>query len=98
MGRVSREGMDELSGFLKQRLGESAGGPEADALSEPVRRTVRHALAGVEAYLAAVEAGTISDPSMHAYAGELWDRLQHIAGAWPNASEGDSPQALSAAR
>ncbi|MFF7633460.1 hypothetical protein ACFZB9_09955 [Kitasatospora sp. NPDC008050] len=98
MERVSRESLERLTRFLDARLAEPTGEPEGGAPVEPVRRTVRHAVAGIEAYLAAVEAGTISAPSLHAYAEELWDRLQHIAQAWPDAPAGDRPQATRAAR
>ncbi|MFJ9521032.1 hypothetical protein ACIRPK_22610 [Kitasatospora sp. NPDC101801] len=86
MTTPTRAGLDRLTTFLAQRLGPLDGGDDPAGL-DPARRSVRHMITGIDAYLTAAAAGSPSCLSLRPRAQELWESLQHAAEA------GDTPVA-----
>ncbi|MFJ6382568.1 hypothetical protein ACIQI7_21505 [Kitasatospora sp. NPDC092039] len=83
MNRISREGLDRLAAALAERIGAPRE-PCGDAHPvEPLRRQVRHAVTGIDAYLSAVEAGSGSAPGLHQRALDLWETLERLASTFP---------------
>ncbi|MFF3072236.1 hypothetical protein ACFVSN_29700 [Kitasatospora sp. NPDC057904] len=57
MDAMSREALERLTTALHERIGAPCAHGEDVARVEPLRRQVRHAVIGMDAYLSAVEAG-----------------------------------------
>ncbi|MER5352110.1 hypothetical protein ABT093_17490 [Kitasatospora sp. NPDC002551] len=85
MTHLSREGLERLAAFLTERIGPPCEEGEHASRVEPLRRQVRHAVMGVDAYLTAVEAGDGTARHLHEQALGLWHGLERIAAAWPGA-------------
>ncbi|WP_407991826.1 hypothetical protein [Kitasatospora sp. CMC57] len=80
---MTRESLDELAAFLAERIGEPAEDGTDPQRVEPLRRQLRHAVVGIEAYLAAVDAGSSAVVHLRRQADDLWDTLEQIAARWP---------------
>ncbi|MGW6916982.1 hypothetical protein ACWGB8_24610 [Kitasatospora sp. NPDC054939] len=79
MNHPTRERLECLAAFLAERIGPSTQS------CDPIGRTVRHAITGIEAYLGAVESGNGVCIHLRAQADELWESLARIAANWPDA-------------
>ncbi|MCG6494139.1 hypothetical protein [Kitasatospora sp. A2-31] len=85
---MSREGLQRLTSLLSERIGAPRGHGENSGRVEPLRRQVRHAVTGIDAYLSAVEAGSCTAAGLRERALDLWEGLERIASAW---AEHDTP-------
>ncbi|WP_162002371.1 hypothetical protein [Streptomyces sp. CB01881] len=82
MTELTRERLNGLSDFLFDRIGRPCEeGADAGGV-ESMRRTVRHAVTGIDAYLAATEAGSAIAVHLRDQAAELWESLEGIAESW----------------
>ncbi|MBD0694625.1 hypothetical protein BG452_02945 [Streptomyces sp. CBMA123] len=83
MDPMSREGLERLAVVLAERIGAPCESGEDAGRAEPLRRQVRHAVTGIDAYLGAVEAGSCSAVGLRERALDLWDGLERIVAALP---------------
>ncbi|WP_406115743.1 hypothetical protein [Kitasatospora purpeofusca] len=79
---ISREGLARLEHLLAEHIGAPHEYGENAGRVEPLRRQVRHAVTGIDAYLGAVEAGS-SAVGLRERALDLWQGLERIAAAFP---------------
>ncbi|MEU6237498.1 hypothetical protein [Kitasatospora sp. NPDC047058] len=79
---MSREGLERLRSLLAERIGAPCEHGDDPGRVEPLRRQVRHAVTGIDAYLSAVEAGSCTAVGMRGQALDLWQGLERIASAW----------------
>ncbi|MFJ8431321.1 hypothetical protein ACIQ9P_08470 [Kitasatospora sp. NPDC094019] len=84
---ISREGLARLEHLLAERVGAPGEHGENAGRVEPLRRQVRHAVTGIDAYLGAVEAGS-SAAGLHERALDLWHGLERIAAGLPEPATG----------
>ncbi|MFE6869174.1 hypothetical protein ACFVFS_21775 [Kitasatospora sp. NPDC057692] len=82
MSQLTREGLERLASFLTERIGPPCEEGEHASRVEPLRRQVRHAVTGIDAYLSAVEASDAAARHLHEQALGLWQGLERIADAW----------------
>ncbi|MGW2250229.1 hypothetical protein ACWCXH_08515 [Kitasatospora sp. NPDC001660] len=80
---MSREGLEQLRSMLAERIGAPCEHGADAGRVEPLRRQVRHAVTGIDAYLSAVEAGSRTTMGLREQALDLWQGLGRIASAWP---------------
>ncbi|MFG3227125.1 hypothetical protein ACGF07_20355 [Kitasatospora sp. NPDC048194] len=78
---MSREGLERLRSLLAERIGAPREHGEDAGRVEPLRRQVHHAVTGIDAYLSAVEAGSLTVVGLHEQALDLWRSLERIAAA-----------------
>ncbi|MER7582647.1 hypothetical protein [Kitasatospora sp. NPDC097691] len=83
---MSRDELERLRARLAERIGPPRGhGEDADPM-EPLRRQVRHAVTGIDAYLTAVEAGNGTLVGLRERALDLWLGLERIVSERPDPS------------
>ncbi|MCX4683019.1 hypothetical protein OG401_01630 [Kitasatospora purpeofusca] len=87
MDPISREGLARLEHLLAEHIGAPREHGENAGRVEPLRRQVRHAVTGIDAYLGAVEAGS-SAAGLRERALDLWQGLERIATAFPEPAVG----------
>lgn len=83
MDAMSREALERLTTALHERIGAPCAHGEDVARVEPLRRQVRHAVIGIDAYLSAVEAGNGAAVELREQALDLWVGLERIASVGP---------------
>ncbi|GAA2787088.1 hypothetical protein GCM10010441_10180 [Kitasatospora paracochleata] len=83
MDPMSREGLARLRSVLAERIGPPREHGEDAGRVVPLRRQVHHAVAGIEAYLSAVEAGSGTVAGLREQALDLWLGLERIASRRP---------------
>ncbi|MGW4892959.1 hypothetical protein ACWEQL_11970 [Kitasatospora sp. NPDC004240] len=81
---MSREGLERLRSRLAERIGAPCEHGQDACRVEPLRRQVRHAVTGIDAYLGALEAGSGTAVGLREQALDLWRGLERIASAWPD--------------
>ncbi|WP_327063731.1 hypothetical protein OG715_01905 [Kitasatospora purpeofusca] len=87
MDPISREGLARLEHLLAEHIGVPCQQGEHAGRVELLRRQVRHAVTGIDAYLGAVEAGS-SAAGLRERALDLWQGLERIAAAFPEPAAG----------
>ncbi|MFI8455383.1 hypothetical protein [Kitasatospora sp. NPDC085464] len=80
---MSREGLERLRSRLAERIAAPCEHGKDAGRVEPLRRQVRHAVTGIDAYLSALEAGSSTAAGLRQQALDLWHGLERIASAWP---------------
>ncbi|MGE7437660.1 hypothetical protein [Kitasatospora sp. NPDC001175] len=82
MDSLTRDNLETLAGFLYDRIGRPRENGDQTCQVEPLRRTVRHAVTGLEAYLTASESSQGTLGYQQDTADELWESLERIASRW----------------
>ncbi|WP_051709052.1 STAS domain-containing protein [Streptomyces sp. NRRL S-350] len=82
---MSREGLEQLASALAERVGASCDEADHAVQVDPLRRQVRRAVTGIDAYLTAVETGSCTASGLHEQALGLWQGLERLAAAWSGA-------------
>lgn len=95
MERLTKDGLDKLTGMLAKRIGDPRVIP-ATASGYSLRRTVAHAVRGIEAYLHLATGRPVSSQlaASRAQAEELWVVLERAVGLLDDAAA--SPEAPAA--
>ncbi|MGY0458924.1 hypothetical protein ACW14Y_01530 [Kitasatospora sp. cg17-2] len=84
---ISREGLARLEHLVAEHIGAPGQQGEHAGRVELLRRQVRHAVTGIDAYLGAVETGS-SAVGLRERALDLWQGLERIAAAFPEPATG----------
>ncbi|MFJ8622175.1 hypothetical protein ACIRD3_04950 [Kitasatospora sp. NPDC093550] len=87
---MSRAGLERLTSLLTERIGPPRDHGTDASRVEPLRRQVRHAVTGIDAYLSAVEAGNCAAVGLREQALELWQGLERLASVRPGPDAADS--------
>ncbi|MGE7439727.1 hypothetical protein [Kitasatospora sp. NPDC001175] len=82
MDSLTRYNLETLAGFLYDRIGRPSENGDQTCQVEPLRRMVRHAVTGLEAYLAASASRQGILDYRQDTADELWESLERIASRW----------------